>query len=459
MNKIFCVGFIFLFMLVGLSEPHPKELSGGETTAFIANQKAYSRPLANITTESRRQHSVGNSFFNKNWIEAPASTDSRDGLGPLFNARSCSACHPHDGRGHFSAFDQVAIGLVMRLSREPQHEQFGPTPDPKYGLQLSEASLPDYPPEGLITVRYHENKKGTLEGGEHYFLQTPQYELRELSAGSLDPNTKTSVRVAPAVHGLGLLEAIPDEVIEQLADPEDTDKNGISGKINYVWDAQAKKKSIGRFGWKANQPSLRQQTAAAFNGDIGITSSLFPDESATELLNEKHSYNQAISGGEPELSDKILDRVTVYLQTLAPPARRDVESPINLKGEQLFHQIGCADCHIPELKTTENALLPELSNQTIRPYTDLLLHDMGEALADGREDFDATGREWRTPPLWGIGLLNTVNRHTNLLHDGRARNVTEAILWHGGEAETSKNKFANLEKTDREALLLFINSL
>ena len=215
----------------------------------------------------------------------------------------------------------------------------------------------------------------------------------------------------------------------------------------------------GRFGWKANQPSLRQQTAGAFVGDLGITSPLFPDENHTDLYAKRHQFVKHVDDEQPELTAKILQRVTAYLETIAPPARRNVDDLVVRQGQKLFAGMKCASCHTPELKTGDFHQLAELRNQTIRPYTDLLLHDMGEALADGREDFEATGREWRTPPLWGIGLQERVNGHTTLLHDGRARDLSEAILWHGGEAEKSKELFRNASGKERLALLSFLQSL
>tara|TARA_B100000674_G_C37922578_1_gene953977 strand:- start:1168 stop:1938 length:771 start_codon:yes stop_codon:yes gene_type:complete len=256
-----------------------------------------------------------------------------------------------------------------------------------------------------------------------------------------------------------LLAAVDDETLRAQADPNDLDGDGISGKVNTVWDYEGKKLVTGRFGWKANQPSLRQQTAGAFVGDLGITSPLFPDENHTTSYAELHKFVSMPNDEQPELTAKILQRVTAYLQTLAPPARRDVSDPTVRQGQRLFAAMKCASCHTPELKTGDFHELAELRNQTIRPYTDLLLHDMGKGLADGREDFEASGQEWRTPPLWGIGLQERVNGHTTLLHDGRARNLTEAILWHGGEAENSREQFLNSTKKERLALLSFLQSL
>ena len=256
--------------------------------------------------------------------------------------------------------------------------------------------------------------------------------------------------------GLGLLETIPELNITKNADPEDINGDGVSGRINIVWDIQQKKRSLGRFGWKAGQPNVRQQTAAAFNGDLGITSTLFPAQPCSKSQNNCQS---ASHGEQPEISNQLLKFVTFYAKTLAVPARRSIESPEVKRGKYLFAHAGCAACHTPHFRTGEDNDFPELSRQYIAPYSDLLLHDMGEGLADNRPEFEATGTEWRTPPLWAIGLVQAVNGHTFFLHDGRARNLTEAILWHGGEAENSKDRFKAMNKKDREAVIKFLNSL
>jgi CxxC motif-containing protein (DUF1111 family) len=261
--------------------------------------------------------------------------------------------------------------------------------------------------------------------------------------------------VAPAVFGVGLLEAVPEAHILAAADPDDTDGDGISGRPNQVADVVNGGTSLGRFGWKANVPSVEQQNAGAFHGDIGITSALFPDENCPP---EQVACGSALSGGVPELDAAKLDRVTFYTRTLAVPARRDVGQPVTTEGQELFASLGCASCHLPELRTGESDIAA-LSNQVIHPYTDLLLHDMGPGLADGRPDGEASGSEWRTAPLWGIGLVDTVNGHTRFLHDGRARNLSEAILWHGGEAQASADAFRASPARARDALIAFLESL
>jgi CxxC motif-containing protein (DUF1111 family) len=264
-----------------------------------------------------------------------------------------------------------------------------------------------------------------------------------------------SPRVAPQMIGLGLLEAIREEDIVAQADPDDLDGDGISGRPNRVWDAEAGRVALGRFGWKSNQPNVRQQVLGAFNGDMGITSSLFAGDDCTEA---QGSCREAPSGGAPELRPDFADPVIVYSRTLAVPARRKWNDPVVKQGQALFAQAKCSSCHLPTSRTGV-AALPELADQTIHAYTDLLLHDMGPGLADGRPDFEASGSEWRTPPLWGIGLFKTVNRHTYYLHDGRARDLAEAILWHGGEGGASRDAFVKMSSGDRAALLAFLGSL
>mgnify|MGYP001310374007 CR=1 FL=1 len=435
-----------------------ERLSGGQTTVFVTSNKAFARPLANIGRLTRRQHTVGNSFFNQNWVAAPASTTARDGLGPLFNSRSCSACHIQDGRGAPPGKDGSGFGLLLRLSIPGQTATGGPVPDPVYGLQLSDRALPGVSPEGRMHVSYEE-KPGIYHDGEPFSLRHPRYELAELAAGPAHTEIGMSPRVAPAVFGLGLLEAIEEKDLLSRADPQDLDGDGISGRPNRVWSFSENRPVLGRFGWKANQPDLRQQSAEAFAGDLGITSSLVPRENHTFAYARKHAFSNLPESDQPEVDDKILQRVTTYLQTIAPPARRNIDDPEVIHGQKLFREFNCATCHTPTMQTGNSHPIEELRNQTIRPYTDLLLHDMGPELSDGRSDYLAAGREWRTPPLWGIGLQERVNGHTTLLHDGRARNLAEAILWHGGEAKSAREAFRTAEREDRDALLAFLKSL
>lgn len=440
------------------AEVEPGEwLPGGETTnTLLLGANAFTLPAENITDEHESLFFSGNSFFNQPWVQAPASTESRDGLGPLFNARSCAACHFKDGRGRPPlAPDEDFVGVLLRLSLPGRGPHGEPVPEPAYGGQLQPFSIHGVPAEGTPRVTYRE-LPGTYADGAPYNLREPTYEIGGLAYGPMDPGVLLSPRAAPAVIGLGLLEAIPLSRLEALADPEDANGDGISGRLNHVWDAAAGRHAPGRFGWKAEQPSVRQQSAEAFLGDLGITSSLLPAQGCTSA---QVDCQDAISGGEPEIADPLLDRVELYSQLLAVPLRRDWEDETVLRGKRLFQQAGCGGCHVSRHETGVVDGLPEVSGQVIWPYTDLLLHDMGEGLSDHRPTFEAEGAEWRTPPLWGLGFYQTVNGHQLLLHDGRARGVAEAILWHGGEAGASREAFREMSAEQRQALLKFVESL
>lgn len=308
--------------------------------------------------------------------------------------------------------------------------------------------------KGGFTISY-EDVVETFDDGTKVILKKPTYNITDLGYGNIAAGVKISPRLANQIIGLGLLEALDESTILNLADPNDLDGDGISGRPNYVYDVASNKTVMGRFGWKANQPNVRQQVAAAFSGDMGITSFLFPNENCPPGID----CDAIPNGGTPEISDSNLDKVGLYASTLAVPARRNISDQNVLKGKKTFETIGCASCHIPKLQTGNTHPIKALRNQTIRPFTDLLLHDMGSGLADNASDFLATGTEWRTPALWGIGLLNTVNKFTFLMHDGRARNIEEAILWHGGEGQMAKSNYKKLTLQERKDLLQFMNTL
>jgi CxxC motif-containing protein (DUF1111 family) len=434
-----------------------EELPGGDTTnTFLLGSNAFTLVAQNASSEHEQAFYSGNSFFSESWVQAPASTEDRDGLGPMFNARSCGACHFKDGRGRPPLEkDENFLGILLRLSIEGDGPHGAPVPDPNYGGQLQPFSIADVPAEGSPRVSY-ETVSGKYPDGEKYELAAPTYEIDELAYGPFDETIRISPRVAPAVIGLGLLEAIPEEKLLELADPDDEDGDGISGRVNRVWDAANEEVTVGRFGWKAEQPSVRQQSAGAFLGDIGVTSSLFTEADCSPGQTE---CIDAQAGGAPELRDTLLDRVELYSRLLAVPMRERFDDADTLRGKQLFSEIGCASCHVASHVTGAAHDLPEVREQTIWPYTDLLLHDMGERLSDNRPSFAAEGAEWRTPPLWGLRLYRVVNRHERLLHDGRADGVEEAILWHGGEAEDAEANFEALAQDERELVIEFVESL
>ena len=430
---------------------------GGDTTRIDATRNSFSLPAPDLTTAERRAFEVGDSFFTQNWVTAPASTEARDGLGPTFNAQACSSCHVLDGRGAppNPSLEEAHPGLLIRLSVPGADAVTGaPLPDPSYGGQLQDRSILGVPAEGAVRVSY-ETITGAYGDGTAYELRMPAFEITDLAFGPLAADIRTSPRLAPQVIGMGLLEAVPADDIMAAADPEDTDGDGISGRANMVWDGRLGVSALGRFGWKANVATVEQQAAGAFLGDIGVTSSLHPEENCPQ---GQTACAEAINGGSPEIEENRLGMVTIYMRTLSVPAMRDAETEQVRSGARLFEEFGCASCHTVTHQTGVTDIAA-LSEQTIHPYTDLLLHDMGEGLADGREDFGASGREWRTPPLWGIGLIDEINGERFLLHDGRARTLAEAILWHGGEGEASKEAFRLADAEQRADLVAFLEAL
>ncbi|NRA68333.1 MAG: thiol oxidoreductase [Pseudobacteriovorax sp.] len=431
-------------------------LLGGGTTIFDKTSGAFSREPPGLTIDDSRMFFRGRAFFRDPWVTAPASTKARDGLGPHFNARSCEACHVDDGRGRPPIENGEAMtSMLLRISVPGANEGEPPLPVPGYGTQIQNFATPGNTAEGFPIVGY-EIIQGSYADGETYELRKPIYSIINPAYGDLPANIEISPRVAPSMIGLGLLEAIAASDILSLTDPEDENRDGISGRVNYVRDVETGELVIGRFGWKGNQPNIRQQTAGAFLGDIGITSSVFPEENCRE---EQTACIESENGGSPELIESILDSVTFYSLGLAVPAQRESQDEDVLAGAQLFQSIGCDSCHRSTWITTASKSSDSFSEQKIHPFTDLLLHDMGDGLADNRPDHLASGREWRTPPLWGIGLQETVNGHLFLLHDGRARGFAEAILWHGGEASAAQQTFLNLKKEQRNQLIKFLESL
>jgi CxxC motif-containing protein (DUF1111 family) len=442
----------------------PGEKTGGETTVYATGRNAFSFPAANLSDEERTRFVIGNSFFKRNWVEAPASTKVRDGLGPHFITRSCGGCHVQDGRGAPPdlARGEQPLGLLLRLSVPGVGAHGGVVPELVYGDQFNNFAVQKVRPEGKVIVSYKETQ-GRFADGSPYTLLQPGYAFSDLGYGPMAKDVMVSPRIAPQLIGVGLLEAIAETDILANAANQKARSDAIKGMPNQVWDEYSKKMMLGRYGWKANVASIAHQTAGAFNGDIGITSSLFPNEACTPQQKDCLAAPKGGHGQAPEIDDKTFGDVVFYQATLAPPARRNATDKQVLRGQKLFEQAQCAVCHRPSYATAQSHN-PELSSkalngQAIWPYTDLLLHDMGEGLADGRPDFAAHGKQWKTPPLWGIGLIRDVNSHNHLLHDGRARGVMEAILWHGGEGEASRNQVLKMNQPDRDALVKFVESL
>ncbi|SMH62993.1 di-heme oxidoreductase family protein [Azospirillum agricola] len=446
--------FLLAAALLGISAP----LRADEAvTVPIQGRDAFSRPLPGLDPAQRTAFHAGRSLFQQVWTVGSSEVrPDLDGLGPLSNRQSCIACHVKNGRGEPPEGEgDVLRSTLVRLSVPGGKPGGAPPPHPVYGDQFNPDGIPGVPGEGRATLIWSERVE-RLADGTPVALRRPELRLSDLAYGPLGSEVMTSVRMAPPIIGLGLLEAVSESDLLALADPDDRDGDGVRGRANLVWDAVRGAFALGRFGLKANQPSLRQQNAGAFDGDLGLTSTLFPRHGCTAA---QTACLAAVAGAGPELDDEQLDLVTLYTRTLAVPERRDADDPLVRVGEGLFAAIGCAACHTPTLRTGPSPSLPQFAGRTIHPYTDLLLHDMGEGLADGRPDFQASGRQWRTPPLWGLGLTAAVADRATYLHDGRARSPLEAILWHGGEAETAREAVRRMPSLNRKALLAFLDSL
>ncbi|MFW8594897.1 di-heme oxidoredictase family protein [Cribrihabitans neustonicus] len=444
--------------------------AGAATVRARKDTEAFSLPSANLSFEQELAFHLGNGLFKKVWVFSPASTLASDGLGPLYNARSCQRCHLKDGRGHVPEQpDYAASTMFLRVSVPGQvpeelsaiKDYIGTAPEPAYGGQMQDFSAPGVAPEYRLQVTYDEFEV-PLAGGETATLRRPTYAATDLGYGPLNPQAMLSPRMAPPMIGLGLLEAIPAADILAHADPEDMDGDGISGRASLVWSREFGQIMLGRFGYKAGMPTVHEQSAAAFSGDIGISTPLFPGHAGGCTAAQAACRAAAHGGGDArgtEIDQPNMDLVTFYARNLAVPARRGAGAKEALRGKQVFYASGCASCHVPKFVTHRLADRPEHSFQLIWPYSDMLLHDMGEGLADGRPEGRATGREWRTAPLWGIGLTQQVSPRATYLHDGRARSLLEAILWHGGEAEAAKSRVVGAAPEDRAALIAFLESL
>jgi CxxC motif-containing protein (DUF1111 family) len=459
----FAASAFALGAFAALDPVDPLLRTAGSFTSVVLDGNAYSMPAPVLSDEALKRFMLGRAQFHERWgvIPEPSLTW---GLGPTFNENRCSTCHEGNGRARAPKDERFAEkGFLVRLSIAGRDEVGGPKPHPVYGDQLQNRGIPDTPAEGQAIVTYREIPV-TFADGEAVTLREPSIEFR-LYYDPLDDTTMHSARIAPAMIGLGLLEAVPDEELLRIAARQPA---SLRGRPNIVWDHEAQRRATGRFGWKASQPTMQQQVAAAMIGDIGATTAIFPDEncpldqfrcrnapSALRCVRKGACENQE----PPEALPLRIENIAFYLRAIAVPVRRNADDPVVKRGEALFETAQCSACHVPSMKTGPDAAFAPARNQTIHAYTDLLLHDMGEGLADHREDFEASGREWRTPPLWGIGLLQTVNGHTELLHDGRARNVTEAILWHGGQAEGAREAFRAMPKAERDALVRFVESL
>lgn len=448
-----------------------EENSAGAATVRVRNDaNAFSDPSGNISFDKELDFKVGNGLFRKVWVSSPSSTLASDGLGPLFNARSCQRCHIKDGRGHPPKNnDDNAVSMFLRVSVPGSVEHniaeiedyIATAPEPTYGEQLQDESLAGIAAEYRLHIEYTEIEV-PLSEGETASLRAPTYTAADLGYGPFAEGAMISPRIAPQMIGLGLLEAIPAADILALSDPDDKNNDGISGRANIVWSKEFDRPMLGRFGLKAGNPTIQQQNAGAFAGDIGISNPMFPSP-AGECSDAQPACHALPHGDKDvrgfEIDQEGLDLTAFYSRNLGVPARRDVNDPQVLRGKEIFYTTGCISCHQPNFVTHRLVDQDEQSFQLIWPYTDMLLHDMGEGLADHRPEARATGTEWRTPPLWGIGLTEQVSGHTFFLHDGRARNLLEAVLWHGGEAQAQRDAVAAMPAQNRADLIRFLESL
>ncbi len=430
---------------------------GGSATVEQADADAFKQPIESLSGTQRAGFIFGNQMFNTVWQPIPGTQPTTDGLGPVFNREACADCHVLNGRGRPPENqDGLFESILVRLSIPGEDEHGGPNPVPGYGGQLQNRAVEGVTPEGRAVLVYEE-VTGAYADGTAYTLRKPRVEFPELNFGAMPSDVMTSPRVANQIVGLGLLESVPVEMMNALADPDDVDGDGISGRVNIVWNAVTSEMAPGRFGWKANVPVLAMQNVGAAQGDMGITSPVFPQDNCEQVQTD--CVQNANTHDGPEMTVAFTDRLHWYTQFLAVPAQRNGDAPQIIRGEEIFRDIGCVQCHMPTLYTGANEDFPQLANQEIHPFTDLLLHDMGDGLADGRPDFLASGSEWRTAPLWGTGLIETVNEHSLFLHDGRARSRAEAVLWHGGEAQSAREAFKSMDKAERDNLIAFLKSL
>ena len=410
---------------------------GGDLTVDDRTREAFIHPAPGLTADQQNAFTLGTSAFLFHW---PPPV-----LGPLFNADGCGDCHAGNGRGlsqigngALQSQALIRVSLVDGAPGAMPEVPGGDAPVAGIGLQLHDHASGDVP-EVVVTQTWIEHAE-TYGDGEVVMLRAPSLIVARLDGSSFGPDVRMSYRQSLGVFGLGLLEAVPEAALRALADPDDEDGDGISGRVNLVWDLEQQATTVGRFGHKATVPTLRQQVAQAFAGDIGLSNKLLP-----------------ATLGDNDLADGQFDETVVFVSVLGVP----VAAPQNAAaraGRQRFRDFGCAACHVPTL-VTGDAALPALAHQTIHPYTDLLLHDVGDGLTDARRDFTAEGVEWRTAPLWGIGLVQVVLPAATFLHDGRARTLAEAILWHGGEAQAARDAFRLAARPERDALISFLQTL
>ena len=466
MIRFFSFIYIFLaFFLIRADTFADPSLPGGETSNQVENKNSFSLSSRNLEEHMRINFLVGNALFERMWEDSSISKNiAKDGLGPFFSARSCESCHINDGRGHIpitNKEDKISVVIQISQNIAQSNDYIKNIEDDIYGGQISEFAVKDVLKEADIIIDYKYSLE-MYEDGRVVELRRPIIKIDNLNYGDFNESTTFSARIAQPMIGLGLIEHISDQSLLMNEDINDTNNDGVSGKANKVWDIENEKLAIGRFGWKAAQPSVYQQTADAFYHDMGLSNKLYSNP--FNCTSKQVECAKAISGNSEEyddleVSNDQLDLVTFYSSQLGVPARRSINAENVKKGKEIFFELNCNSCHVESFTTGDSGSHANLKNQIIYPYSDFLLHDMGESLSDGVSEFLAQGSDWRTPPLWGIGLTSIVSDEYGYLHDGRARTIEEAILWHGGEANEIIQNYKKLKKSEVNQLLSFINSL
>ncbi len=452
LKKLFITKSLVAIFAIGL-------FAVSDSGKYLSNDKNKSlllKQIDNLNDEEYDKFILGRSFFTIPWVEAPSATTARDGLGPLFNANTCISCHPANGRGTLFNKDGLeSRSLIARLSMNANDSKEnnellkykGFIPSSIYGSQLSINANHGIDFEGKIKIDFFEVEI-SFPDGEKQILLKPNYSLENLNYGELKKETIISYRLAPTLNGIGLIELISNEDILKNVDEQDINNDGISGRANYVYSNLTKKEELGKYTWKASVAFLKEQVAGAAFNDMGISTSIFPNENCTSV--QKDCNDAPKAKDSIDLPDDRLDAITYYLKnikTYTPKITKEYK-----EGLEIFEQISCSKCHITSFDTKKGF--------KVYPYSDFLLHDMGNELSDGRTEFKASANEWRTAPLWGLSLHEKINNEKpRLLHDGRARSFQEAILWHGGEASGAKENYMNLSKDKREKLLKFLEEL
>lgn len=427
-----------------------------------AGNQAYNQPFPTLSAKQKQRFYLGESMFERFWVPSPSSTTASDGLGPLFNARSCHSCHLNSGRGHAPTSAQLGSevpSFFIRLGQKSPNDHNTLLGDAIYGRQFQPLASVNVPAEGDYQVHWQEVLE-TFPDGHQVHLRKPELTWVRLNYGKFAENTGFSMRVSPPLVGMGLLDLVPESVILEYADPTDHDQDGISGKAN--WLEQDGEKRLGRFGHKASVARLNEQNQSAFNGDLGLSTELFPYASGdctpqqTQCMDAPNGNSAHLDG--LEVSNEQMALLNEYVALSTPPAMRNLNEPWFLKAKQTFDELACGSCHRPKLNTGTSPY-SVLSNREFYPFTDMLLHDMGPGLASEFPVFHAAPNEWRTAPLWGIGLSEAISGRNGFLHDGRARSIEEAILWHGGEAQASKDAYKSLNAKQRALFVRFLESL